>query len=176
MRIISGSHKGRQITAPNNLPARPTTDMAKESLFNILYNHYDFDEIRVLDLFCGTGNISYEFASRGVPSITAIDQNFNCIRFVKATAEKLNFEAIATIKTDAFHFLKNSKQQFDVIFADPPFDLKETVLLPALVFENNLLKEGGRLIIEHPKATRFDFPDRFLEHRKYGKINFSIFG
>ena len=120
MRIVSGTHKSKRITAPKNLPVRPTTDMAKESLFNILNNDYYFDEIRVLDLFSGTGNISYEFASRGTEQILSVDVNLNCIRFIQKTAEDLGFNAISTIKADVFEFLEKYRHEHDVIFADAP--------------------------------------------------------
>ena len=124
MRIVSGTHKSKRIYAPKNLPVRPTTDMAKESLFNILNNDYYFDEIRVLDLFSGTGNISYEFASRGTQQILSVDQNLNCIRFIQKTAEELGFKAITTLKADVFEFVTKHKQEYDVIFADAPYDIE----------------------------------------------------
>ncbi len=154
MRIISGEFKGRRITAPKKLPVRPTTDMAKEALFNILNNLYYLDDISVLDLFAGTGNISYEFASRGTENILAVDQDFGCIKFINQTSETFEMP-IKTIKADVFKFLENTKQKANVIFADPPYDfpVEEFVKIPTLVFENNLLETGGILIVEHSKHT-----------------------
>ena len=121
MRIISGKYKGRRLNAPKKLPIRPTTDMAKESLFNILNNLYYFDEISVLDLFAGSGNISYEFASRGVEAITAVDAHFNCVKFISNTAEQLDMP-IHTVKSDVYAFLKSNASRYTVIFADPPYE------------------------------------------------------
>ena len=147
MRIISGLYKSRKIIAPKNLPVRPTTDMAKESLFNILNNHFYFDDISVLDLFAGTGNISYEFASRGTEQITCVDQDFGCIKFINETAEKFKMP-IQTIKSDVFKFLEKTSMQADVIFADPPysFSVGQFSKIPELIFQNNILLEGGILI------------------------------
>ena len=141
MRIISGKHKSRRLQAPKNLPVRPTTDMAKEALFNILNNQYYLDSISVLDLFSGTGNISYEFASRGTENITAVDGDFGCIRFINETAESFEM-TIQTVKSDVFKFLENFKQEHTIIFADPPyeFSIKEFSKIPDLVFQNNLLE------------------------------------
>ena len=129
MRIISGQYKGRRLTAPKNLPVRPTTDMAKEALFNILNNQYYFDEISVLDLFAGTGNISYEFASRGTNNITCVDQNYGCIKYINETAESFEMP-ISTIKSDVFSFLENHKQPYTIVFADPQI----LSMVPCLTF------------------------------------------
>lgn len=176
MRIISGFLKGRRITAPKHLPVRPTTDMAKEALFNILNNQFYFDDISVLDLFSGTGNISYEFASRGTEQITAVDSNYGCIKFINETSEHLNI-AITTLKSSAFKFLEQSKQQFTIIFADPPYDiaLEHFETIPKLVFQNGLLEENGLLIIEHSKHTDLSHLDFFLYYKSYGGNRFSFF-
>ena len=176
MRIISGSHKGRRIVAPKNLPVRPTTDMAKEALFNILNNHYYFDEISVLDLFSGTGNISYEFASRGTDNILAIDDYFGCIKFINETAESFEMP-INTIKTDVFTYLNKASESYTIIFADPPynFDLDAFSKIPEMVFNNNILKEQGLLIIEHSKQTDLSDLDQFLYQKHYGGNAFSFF-
>jgi len=176
VRIISGSHKGRRIVAPKNLPVRPTTDMAKEALFNILNNHYYFDEISVLDLFSGTGNISYEFASRGTDNILAIDDYFGCIKFINETAESFEMP-INTIKTDVFTYLNKASESYTIIFADPPynFDLDAFSKIPEMVFNNNILKEQGLLIIEHSKQTDLSDLDRFLYQKHYGGNAFSFF-
>src|SRR6056297_527079 len=121
MRIISGKYKGKRLTAPKKLPVRPTTDMAKEALFNILNNRFYFDELKVLDLFAGTGNISYEFASRGTEEITCVDAHYGCVKFISETAESFDMN-IETIKSDVYTYLENSSQKFNIIFADPPYD------------------------------------------------------
>ncbi|MBO6880065.1 RsmD family RNA methyltransferase [Winogradskyella sp.] len=176
MRIISGLYKGRKIQAPKKLPVRPTTDMAKEALFNILNNQYYFDEISVLDLFSGTGNISYEFASRGTEQIVAVDANYGCIKFINETAE--NFEMpIRTTKSDVFKFLENSKQQHTIIFADPPYDFEVELFskIPQLVFQNKLLEDNGSLIIEHSKHTDLSHIDHYSHSKSYGGNMFSFF-
>ena len=175
MRIVSGFHKGRHVHAPANLPVRPTTDIAKESLFNILNNHFDYEELRVLDLFAGTGNISYEFASRGCTDITAVDSNFKCIAFIKKTAEIIGLEVFKVVKYNAFAFLNFTAKKYDIIFADPPFDMENTDHIPMKVFEKNLLKDNGWLIIEHSRNYNFEDHPMLFQHRMYGKVNFSIF-
>ncbi len=175
MRIVSGTHKSKRITAPKNLPVRPTTDMAKESLFNILNNNYYFDEVRVLDLFSGTGNISYEFASRGTERIISVDQNTNCIRFIQQTAKDLGFDAISTIKADVFDFLEKHNQQHDIIFADAPYDLEGLDKIVEVVFAKKLLAQYGVLVLEHPKEQDFSELPYFISKRRYGNVNFSFF-
>lgn len=174
MRIISGKHKGKSIIAPKNLPVRPTTDFAKEALFNIIENNFYIDNLNVLDLFCGTGNISYEFASRGAKSITSVDQNYGCVGFTKKTAKELAFEQIHLVKNDVFKFLARQHQSYDFIFADPPYDLKNIEEIANLVFENKLLNDNGWLVIEHDRNTNFNNHNNFVEHRKYGNVNFSF--
>jgi len=175
MRIVSGTHKSKRIYAPKNLPVRPTTDMAKESLFNILNNDYYFDEIRVLDLFSGTGNISYEFASRGTQQILSVDQNLNCIRFIQKTAEELGFKAITTLKADVFEFVTKHKQEYDVIFADAPYDIEGLESVIENIFKHDLLANNGVLIIEHPKEQDFSELPNYINKRRYGNVNFSFF-
>ncbi|WP_421824593.1 RsmD family RNA methyltransferase [Flagellimonas oceanensis] len=176
MRIISGKYKGKRLTAPKKLPVRPTTDMAKEALFNILNNRFYFDEIKVLDLFSGTGNISYEFASRGVENITAVDGFQGCVRYISKTAQELGF-SINTIKSDVFKYLQGSADKFDLIFADPPYDFETEQFLEIanLVFEKELLLEDGVLIIEHSEHTDLSEHPKFSEQRKYGGSIFSFF-
>ncbi|XMO86312.1 16S rRNA (guanine(966)-N(2))-methyltransferase RsmD [Algibacter sp. AS12] len=176
MRIISGLYKSRKIIAPKNLPVRPTTDMAKESLFNILNNSYYFDDISVLDLFAGTGNISYEFASRGTEQITCVDQDFGCIRFINKTAEDFDMP-IQTIKSDVFKFLEKASMQSNIIFADPPynFDVEQFSKIPELVFKNNLLLEDGLLIVEHSKHTNLSELEHYSYSKNYGGNVFSFF-
>ncbi|AUP77214.1 RsmD family RNA methyltransferase [Flavivirga eckloniae] len=176
MRIISGLYKSRKIVAPKNLPVRPTTDMAKESLFNIINNLFYFDEISVLDLFAGTGNISYEFASRGSLNITCVDQDYGCIKFINQTAEAFDMP-ISTIKSDVFKFLERSNLQTNIIFADPPYSFTEEQFskIPELVFQNNLLLKNGVLIIEHSKHTNLSNLKHYSYSKSYGGCVFSFF-
>ncbi|MCP4054082.1 MAG: 16S rRNA (guanine(966)-N(2))-methyltransferase RsmD [Mesoflavibacter sp.] len=176
MRIISGKYKGRKLVAPKKLPVRPTTDMAKEALFNILNNQYYFDEISVLDLFAGTGNISYEFASRGTENITCVDQNYGCIKYINETAESFEM-SINTIKSDVFSFLENHQQPYTIIFADPPYEfpVEEFAKIPELVFQNNLLEEDGLLILEHSKHTDLSGLSQYSHSKSYGGNMFSFF-
>ncbi len=176
MRIISGLYKGRRITAPKKLPIRPTTDMAKEALFNILHHQYYFDGISVLDLFSGSGNISYEFASRGTEQITAVDDNYGCIKFITETATAFEM-SISTIKSDVFKFLEKSKQKQDIIFADPPYDfeVEKFSKIPELVFQNQLLEDDGLLIVEHSKHTDLSHLDHYSHSKSYGGNVFSFF-
>lgn len=175
MRIISGIHKGKRINPPQNLPVRPTTDFAKEGLFNILNNTIYFDEITVLDLFAGTGSISFEFASRQAKQITSVDSNYHCTEFIRTMAKELQYDTLRPIKTNVFTFLSGTKNTFDLIFADPPYDLADIEQLPELVFENRLLNKNGIFILEHSKKNIFKEYPHFTEHRKYGNVNFSFF-
>ncbi|WCO03071.1 RsmD family RNA methyltransferase [Psychroserpens ponticola] len=176
MRIISGQYKGRRITAPKKLPVRPTTDMAKESLFNILNNQFYFDDISVLDLFAGTGNISYEFASRGTEQITAVDENYGCIKFINSTSEDFEMP-ITTIKSDVYKYLERANQKFTIIFADPPYDfpVEEFSKIPQLVFQNELLEDEGLLIVEHSKHTNLSHLEHYSHSKSYGGNMFSFF-
>jgi len=175
LRIISGKHKGKQIVAPHNLPVRPTTDIAKESLFNVLNNMVDFEELEILDLFSGTGNISYEFYSRGVKSIHLIDNNHACIRFIDQTMKNLNASNIQLFRTDVFIALPRFHRSFDLIFADPPYDFLHYDRLVEEVFKLNLLKDNAIFVLEHPKEKDFSKHIHFSEKRHYGKVNFSFF-
>lgn len=174
MRIINGSHKGKIIKVPKGLPVRPTTDFAKEGLFNILNNKVNFEEIAFLDLFSGTGHISLEVASRGGKNITGVDKDFKCVSFLKSISSEYKF-GINTVKSDVFEFLKSLKTKYDLIFADPPYDLENITEIYSLVFNNNLLNESGFLIIEHGPKTKLDHLPNFKQHRKYGNVNFSFF-
>jgi len=176
MRIISGKHKGKRILAPKKLPVRPTTDMAKEALFNILNNNYHFQDISFIDLFAGTGNISFEFASRGTRELVAVDANYGCVKFIDKVSNELDL-GISTIKSDVFSFLGKSKLKSDIIFADPPYDLSDEdfARIPELIFKNNLLNEGGVLIIEHSKHTDLSHLEHFTNLRRYGGSVFSFF-
>lgn len=177
MRIISGSYKGKRIIAPKKLPVRPTTDFAKEGLFNIINNRYQFSDIRVLDLFSGTGNISYEFASRGVKSITSVDAHFACVRFIDSISTELDLP-IRTIKADVFKFLSRPHEAYDIIFADPPYnlDVEQFLSIADTVIQNKMLKEEGCLIIEHSKHNPLSDHDHHFESRRYGGSVFSFFG
>jgi 16S rRNA (guanine(966)-N(2))-methyltransferase RsmD len=176
MRIISGKHKGRRLTAPKKLPVRPTTDMAKESLFNILNNHFYLHEISVLDLFAGTGNISYEFASRGTTQITAVDGDYGCVSYIKKTAAALELD-ITAIKSDVYKFLERTHLKANIIFADPPyaFTQEQFERIAELVFERDLLLEDGFLIIEHAKETKMEETPNFSFSKSYGGSVFSFF-
>lgn len=176
MKIISGKYKSKHIQAPKNLPVRPTTGMAKEALFNILNNLFYFNEISVLDLFAGTGNISFEFASRGTKNITSVDSFFGCVKFINKTASDLN-ENIHAIKSDVFKFLSNSKVSYDIIFADPPYNFELTSFekIVDLVFENEIINKEGLLIIEHSKHTDLSNHSKFSYSKKYGGNMFSFF-
>ncbi|KAF2334015.1 MAG: RsmD family RNA methyltransferase [Flavobacterium nitrogenifigens] len=176
MRIISGKYKGRRIFPPKNLPVRPTTDMSKEALFNVLNNHFSFDSLKVLDLFSGTGNISYEFASRGSAPITSVDGDFGCVKFIKQVSSEYDFDIAAT-KSDVFKFLENSKTTYDIIFADPPYGLDQATFekIVLTVFERDLLEEDGMMIIEHSKYTKLDHMINFSFQKSYGGSFFSFF-
>lgn len=175
MRIISGTYKHRVILPPNNFKARPTTDMAKESLFNILVNTIDFEEVKVLDLFGGTGGISYEFASRGCADITCVELNFNHFKFIKKTADELKFEGMKVVRADVLKYIPTCNEKFDVVFADPPYDLPQLPQIPQMVFDNNLLNENGIFIMEHSANNNFSELPQFYQHKHYGAVNFSFF-
>jgi 16S rRNA (guanine(966)-N(2))-methyltransferase RsmD len=175
MRIISGKNKGRRITAPGHIPVRPTTDAAKESLFNILIHRFSLEDIRILDLFCGTGNISYEFASRGCGDITSVDLNPDCVRFVRKTSEMLNYDFIRVIQADGLSFVRNSKEQWDIIFADPPYRLENMQTIPETILARGLLSETGWLVVEHDKNLDFSGTPGYFDGRRYGKVHFSFF-
>ena len=179
MRIISGTLKGKRITAPTNLPVRPTTDFAKEALFNILNNEWYFDEITVLDLFSGIGSISLEFASRGAKKVTSVDNFYGCIKFLDETSKQLKLdEKITTIKSDVLKYLeKPATKKFDIIFADPPYDMEVESYkkIVELIFANQWLDEGGNFVLEHPSNISFDEHPNFVQHKKYGNVHFSFF-
>ena len=176
MRIISGKHKGRKLFAPKKLPVRPTTDMAKESLFNILNNSYYFDSISVIDLFAGTGNISYEFASRGTKEIYAIDIDFGCIHYISKISKELDLN-INTYKSDVYKFLEKTPLKADIIFADPPynFETEQFLKIIDLVFERKLLNDEGVLVIEHSKHTTVSHHKNHRYSKRYGGNVFSFF-
>ncbi|MGA9239187.1 RsmD family RNA methyltransferase [Robiginitalea sp.] len=176
MRIISGIHKGRRLSAPKNLPVRPTTDRAKEALFNILGHEVYWPECSVLDLFSGTGNLSYECASRGCPRVVAVDAHAGCAKFIEQTARLLEIP-VTVYKRDVNAFLKLCTDSFDLIFADPPYDFSQEQLgeVVALCFEKGLLKEDGILILEHSTQRDLSELQYFDSARKYGSTVFSFF-
>lgn len=176
MRIISGKYKGRRIFPPKGLPVRPTTDMSKEALFNVLNNHFSFEGLKILDLFAGTGNISFEFASRGSTPITAVDADFGCVKFIKQVAAEYDF-SIAATKSDVFQFLERNKATYDIIFADPPYALDQKTFdkIVLTVFGKNTLQEDGMMIIEHSKYTKLDHLIHFSFKKSYGGSIFSFF-
>jgi len=176
LRIVSGSLKGRILHPPKNFKARPTTDIAKEGLFNVLAHKYTIEECSVLDLFAGTGNISYEFASRGAKKVVAIERNFHHFKYIQETITSLNLESIVSCKkVDVFSWLKRDADSYDIIFADPPYDLSTLAQLPESILSTNLLSPEGLLIVEHPIEYNFSEIKGFIEQRKYGKVNFSLF-
>ena len=174
MRIISGKYRGRHIQAPKSLNLRPTTDLAKESLFNILNNRIYFEEVKVLDLFAGTGNISYEFVSRGCVDVTCVEQNYRSIKFIKEIKNLLQLDALKIVQSDVLLFLKHASK-YDIIFADPPYDFGKYPELVELIIEKNILNEEGLLIIEHPRDIVLSAFPGFMETRRYGKVHFSFF-
>ena len=158
------------------MPVRPTTDMSKEALFNVLNNYFTFSELKVLDLFAGTGNISFEFASRGSDNITAVDADFGCIKFIKQITQEFDFN-IASIKSDVFKFLEKNNTSYDIIFADPPYGLDQATFekVVTMVFEKELLQEDGMMVIEHSKYTKMDHLINFSFQKSYGGSFFSFF-
>ncbi len=175
MRIITGILKGRRLNPTDNLPVRPTTDMAREGLFNILNNILEYEEVRILDLFSGTGAVSFEFISRGAKEVTSIEINSKCTDFIQRSAQQFGVNNLRVVRADVFDLLKRAYQKFDVIFADPPYQLDELPSLPDLVFEKQILADNGIFILEHSKEHMFEEHPYFWQHRKYGKVNFTFF-
>ncbi|SFA46044.1 16S rRNA (guanine(966)-N(2))-methyltransferase RsmD [Pedobacter suwonensis] len=175
MRIIGGKLKGIRLQPPANLPVRPTTDMAKEALFNILNNKYDLETCAVLDLFCGTGNLTFEFASRGAESILAVDMDYGCVNWVKNTAKQYQFDQIDVRKGDVFKLLKQMTGSYDLIFADPPYNMTNIPQIPVMVEAQQLLKPNGLLIVEHQSNMKLNSQPGYTETRKYGNSSFSFF-
>ena len=175
MRIIAGSLRGRRLEPPQNLPVRPTTDMARESLFNILNNYVDYEDCSVMDLFAGTGAVSLEFVSRGAREVTSIDINAQCTDFIKRCATHLSVTNLHVVRADVFDLLKRANRRFDIVFADPPYALEELPTLPDLVFDRGVLTDDGIFILEHPREYSFEGHPHFWQHRAYGKVNFTFF-
>ena len=177
MRIIGGKFGSRRFNPPaNSWPTRPTTDYAKEALYNILHHKIDFESTKMLDLFGGTGNHCYEFLSRGSSEVTYIDNYGKCVAFVRKTAKELKVEAeLRIVRSDVFKFLKSTDEKYDFIFADPPYQLKSLSQIPDLIFKNELLNEDGMLVIEHDQNNTFEGHERNIDIRKYGGCMFSFF-
>jgi 16S rRNA (guanine966-N2)-methyltransferase len=175
MRIIGGTLRGLRLNPPKNLPVRPTTDLAKEALFNILQNQIEFEGIKVLDLFSGTGNISLEFASRGAEQVVSVDRSIQCVHYLKDTAKQHGLNQVKAFKDDVFKYLQLETEQFDLVFADPPYDLNRIPDIPKIVFDKNMLLPGGLLIVEHQSLQNLSNHPAFVEQRKYGHSSFSFF-
>jgi 16S rRNA (guanine(966)-N(2))-methyltransferase RsmD len=175
LRIIGGTHRGRRINPPSNFKARPTTDFAREGLFNILNNRVDFESIDVLDLFAGTGSISYEFASRGVKSVHLVEKDINHISGIKKILKDMDLQNVRTIHIDVKAYLKTCSVKYDIVFADPPYELSWLQELPDIVTQAGVINEGGVFILEHPRDLSFTQHKLFFEHRNYGGVNFSFF-
>ena len=175
MRIISGRCGGRNITPPKNLRARPTTDFAKENLFNVLGNRLDFEELEVLDLFAGTGSISIELVSRGCDRVISIEKDPQHLAFISQIMREVKTDKCFPMRADVFKYIERCNEQFDFIFADPPYALKGLETIPSLIFEKGLLKEDGLLVLEHGKDNHFEDNPNFIERRVYGSVNFSFF-
>lgn len=175
MRIIRGKYGRRRFSVPTNISARPTTDFARENIFNVIDNLIDLEGCDALDLFAGTGAISFEFLSRECKSVTAVEKAATQFRFIKGVAQQLNVNNFNLIKGDVFKFVDTCDRKFDIIFADPPYDLPNFGEIPGLILGSDMLKEGTLVIIEHSKAYDFSALPHFMEHRAYGSVNFSIF-
>lgn len=176
MRIISGFLKARRFSIPKSFPSRPTTDFAKEGLFNVLEHQMTLADLDILDLCAGTGNISFEFISREAGEVTAVDMNSNCLRYIRKNAEEFKIsDQLETIKSDILLYLKRTDRKFDLIFADPPYEYNLHSEIAKIVFEKNLLTEDGLLIIEHGRHTKMENVPHFELVRQYGNVYFSFF-
>ena len=175
MRIITGKYKGRHFEVPRSFKARPTTDFAKENIFNVLNGYLDFEDAVALDLFSGTGSISLELLSRGCSQVISVEADRDHHAFIKQCLKKLDTDLCIAIRGDVFRFIKGCRQQFDFIFADPPYALKELADIPDMIFEKNMLKDDGVFVLEHGKNYDFSQHPHFAEHRSYGSVNFSLF-
>jgi len=176
MRIIGGRHGGRKFHPPAKIPARPTTDIAKEGLFNTLQNMLDFEALKVLDIFGGTGSISYELASRGATDITLIERDKATVQFIRKTIAELGFENFKIVQGDVFKFLEQCNEDYDFIFAGPPYALQEIDELPVIVFTRNLLRPDGIFVLEHTPRNNYEQHPHFLKVKNYGTTLFSYFG
>ncbi|MDL2322357.1 RsmD family RNA methyltransferase [Bacteroidales bacterium OttesenSCG-928-A17] len=175
MRIIAGKYKSRRFDVPKSFKSRPTTDFAKENIFNVIGNIMDLEDCDALDLFSGTGSIAFELLSRGCKEVTSVEKDVAHHAFIKKVKAELNAENLITIRNDVFRFIGQSSLSFDFIFADPPYALKELGKIPELILSSKLLRKGGLLVMEHPKEYDFSHLPEFSQHRAYGSVNFSIF-
>jgi len=175
MRIIRGQYGRRRFDVPTNITARPTTDMARENIFNVLENLIDFEGLTALDLFAGTGAVTFEFASRGCSQVVCVEKAKTQYDFIRKVKGQLNADMVTPVRGDVFRFIASCQQQFDVIFADPPYDLPELPQIPELIMNSAMVKPGTLIIIEHSRANDFSSLPHFKQHRAYGKVNFSIF-
>lgn len=175
MRIISGKYKGRRFSPPASFKARPTTDFAREGLFNILSVRYDFEGTSALDLFAGTGSIGMEFYSRGAKNVTMVEFNRQHASFIRKTIETLEADGAKVIQSNVKEFLRRTSAKFDFIFADPPYDLPWLETIPAMVINADILSPEGIFIMEHPKQYSFASLPSFFDQRHYGSVNFSFF-
>ncbi len=175
MRIIRGKYGRRRFDVPTNISARPTTDFARENIFNILENMVDFDDLDALDLFAGTGAISFEFLSRGCRSVTAIEKAATQYNFIRKVAQQLNCKNLQLVRGDALKYIETTLAKYDLIFADPPYDLPDFEKIPELILGSQMLKPGTIIVVEHSKKHDFSHLPGFSDHRAYGSVNFSIF-
>lgn len=176
MRVISGIYKRRHFDIPHSFKARPTTDFAKENLFNVLSNYIDFEDgVQALDLFGGTGSISIELVSRGCEQVVCVEKDRDHYAFICKIMKQVNTDRCFPIRGDVFKFIKTCHQKFDFIFADPPYTLEELETIPTLIFDNQLLNPNGIFVLEHGKNNNFELHPNFWERRVYGSVNFSFF-
>lgn len=175
MRIVGGYLKGKFIEPPLGFKARPTTDFAKEALFDILNNEYEFEDLKILDLFAGTGSISYEFVSRGVGHVWCVEMNPQNAAFITAQSRKLGITNLTVVRHNVFEFLPLCREKFDIVFADPPYALDGLQTIPDKVFEQDIIHSGGYLILEHPDEYSFSGHPRFVKEKHYGRVHFSFF-
>lgn len=175
MRIIGGKYGGRRLVPPAGLNARPTTDFARVGLFNILANRFDFDEITVLDLFSGTGSIGFEFASRGAVAVHLIEKDMKHISGIKRIIKDIGFDNVKPVHIDVKAYLKTCTARYDIVFADPPYEISWLKEIPDLVLQSGVVKNDGIFILEHPRNLSFSNHKSYFEHRNYGGVNFSFF-
>lgn len=175
MRIIRGKYGRRRFDVPTNITARPTTDFARENIFNVLENYQDFEGLSALDLFAGTGAITLEFASRGCECVTAVEKAATQFNFIRKVVQQLNAQNIRIVKGDVFQYVERCDTKFDMIFADPPYNLENFGEIPKLILNSRMLKDDTIIIIEHSKAYDFSHLPHFWQHRTYGSVNFSLF-
>lgn len=175
LRIISGIYKGRRLNPPSSLPVRPTTDFAREGLFNVLNGMVDWEQIKALDLFSGTGAVSFELISRGVPSVTSVDIERSCVTYITGTAGQFGMKGIQAIRSNVFVFIRRIHEKYDLIFADPPYAMQGIADLPEQVLSSGILKEGGIFVLEHSDKYNFSKNQNFAELRKYGRVHFTFF-